>query len=474
MATTVDRGGVGLRSQRGPILASLMLTTSLVALEGTILATSFLTIVDDLGGFTEIPWLFSGYLLAQAITVPIYGRLADILGRRPVMLWGIGLLAVSSVLCAVAWSMSALVAFRILQGIAAGAITPIGKTIAGDVYTVAERAKVQGYLGSVWAVSAVLGPTMGGLFSEFISWRAIFIVNVPLCALAGWMLVRNFTDRPPTARRRIDYTGAALLSTGAGLLILGLIEGGDTWAWTSPVSIAVFAGASALLTAFVFVEQRVADPILPLQLLTRRTLVAVCLVSLFGGALVTGLTGYIPTFTQGVLGVDASIAGFALVALSLGWPVAAAQSSRLYLRHGFRATVLAGAVLVIGGTVIATQLSVQSTVWHVSGLCFVIGIGMGLVSGPSLIAAQSSVEWAERGVATSTVSFAGSIGGAVGLAVFGALANASLGMTDSPGTAELAEAMNLVFLVALGTAVAMALAAAVLPRAGAYELAGDR
>src|SRR5690606_29624454 len=221
----VTRASVGLRSERGPILLSVMLSNGLVAIDSTILATAVPSIVDDLGGFSQFPWLFSIYLLTQAVAVPIYGKLADIIGRKTVMLFGIAAFVLGSVLCGLAWSMPALIVFRGLQGLGAGAVGPMGMTIVGDIYTVAERAKVQGYLASVWAISAVVGPTLGGVFVDFLNWRWIFFVNVPLGAVAAWMLIRKFTEHLTRTRHKIDYAGAVLLATGGSLLIFGLLEG---------------------------------------------------------------------------------------------------------------------------------------------------------------------------------------------------------------------------------------------------------
>jgi len=236
-AASVSRASVGLRSERGPILIALMLSTSLVALDSTIVATAVPSIVSDLGGFSQFPWLFSVYLLAQAVSVPVYGKLADMFGRKPVMLFGIGLFLFGSILCGFAWSMPALIAFRAVQGLGAGAVQPMSVTIAGDIYTLAERAKAQGYLASVWAISAVVGPTLGGLFAQYLTWRWIFFVNIPLCALAAWMLVRRFHESVTRVKHRIDYLGSISLTAGCTLLILGLLEGGQAWAWNSATSI---------------------------------------------------------------------------------------------------------------------------------------------------------------------------------------------------------------------------------------------
>lgn len=225
---------VGFRSERGAILGSLMLAMALVALDSTIIATAVLTITRTLGGFAQFPWLFSVYLLAQAVTVPVYGKLADTVGRKPVILFGIAVFALGSLLCGLATSMLALIIFRAVQGIGAGAIQPMTMTIASDIYTLTERAKVQGYLASVWAVSSVAGPLLGGVFADYLSWRWIFLINLPLAAVAAWMLLRHFSESAPRRKQQVDYLGAALLTVGAGALILGLLEGGQAWAWDSP------------------------------------------------------------------------------------------------------------------------------------------------------------------------------------------------------------------------------------------------
>src|SRR3954467_11274905 len=235
-----------------------MLSTALVAIDSTVIATAVPSVVGELGGFSEFPWLFSVYLLAQAVTVPVYGQLADVfgrqpgrlapvVGRKPVMLFGIGLFLVGSILCGCAWSMGALIAFRAVQGLGAGAVQPMAMTIVGDLYSLAERAKVQGYLASVWGVSSVVGPTLGGVFSEYVSWRWIFFVNIPLCLVAAAMIGWKFHERVERRRPRIDYAGAAVLTVALTLLILGVLEGGQAWAWGSPQSIAVLAAGAVLL-----------------------------------------------------------------------------------------------------------------------------------------------------------------------------------------------------------------------------------
>jgi multidrug resistance protein len=212
VSNTVNRSDVGFRSERGPILIALMVTTGLVAIDATILATAVSSIVDDLGSFALFPWLFSIYLLAQAVSVPIYAKLSDMVGRKPIMLIGIALFLLGSILCGFAWSMPALIAFRAVQGLGAGAVQPMSVTIAGDIYTVAERAKTQGYLASVWGISSVVGPTLGGVFSQFLSWRWIFFINVPLCLIAAFMIYRAFHESIERKQHKVDYLGAGLLA----------------------------------------------------------------------------------------------------------------------------------------------------------------------------------------------------------------------------------------------------------------------
>ena len=355
------RSGVGLRSERGPVLLAIMLSTGLVAIDSTIIATAGPSIVASLGGFAQFPWLFSVYLLAQAVSVPIYGKLADQVGRRPIMLLGIGLFLIGSVLCGAAWNMGVLIVFRAVQGLGAGAVQPMSMTIIGDLYTVRERARVTGYISSVWGISAVIGPTLGGLFSDLLSWRWIFFVNIPLCIAAAVMLLRNFHEKVTRRRHHIDYTGTILLTAGSTLVILGLLEGGQGWRWDSIAGIGVPVAGLLLLVGFVQVERRADEPVLPLWVFTRRVLVTSSLVSLAVGAALIGLTTYVPTYAQISLGTSALVAGFALATLVVGWPITSSLAGRLYLRIGFRATSLIGCVLTVAGAAGTLTLDADSS-----------------------------------------------------------------------------------------------------------------
>jgi MFS family permease len=333
-------------------------------------------------------------------------------------------------------------------------------TLIGDIYTLRERAKVQGYVASVWGISSVVGPTVGGAFSQLLSWRLIFWVNVPLCLLAALML-RRFSENVQRGQAKVDYLGAVLLTLATTMVVLGLLESGQAWAWSSWQTPAVFGGALVLLVAFVLVERRAAEPVLPLWVFRSRILVVSSSLSFLVGALLLGLSSYVPTLGQEVLGASAIVSGFALGALTLGWPVAAALSGRLYLTIGFRATGLLGVALAVAGATVLSVLDPEGSLWHVAAACVLIGFGMGWVASPALVVAQSSVAWGERGVATATNMFSRSVGSAFGVAVFGAMVNAVAGAHPSP--ALLATGVHRVFVGILVIAVGMAVLEVFMP-----------
>jgi len=478
VVTTTDptRASVGLRSDRGPILGSVMLSIALIAIDATILATAVPAIVRDLGGFTQFPWLFSAYLLTQAISTPIYGKLADVFGRKPLMMFGIGTFVLGSVLCAVSWSMGALIAFRALQGLGAGAIQPAGMTIMGDIYSVAERAVAQGYVASVWAMSAVVGPTLGGLFSDHLSWRWIFWINLPLGLLAAAVLWMRFDENPePHQRRPIDWWGALLVAGASALLLLGLLEGGIRWPWWSWQSAVALGGAAALAAMFVRVEGRVDDPVLPGWLFRHRVLNAATVGGFVAGVVMLGVTSYVPVYAQQVLGAGATVAGFAVAALAIGWPFAASTSGRIYLRWGFRTCLFLGAFFGAAGAAILTLVGPDSSIWLLAAACLVLGLGLGYVVSPSIVALQSAVAFRQRGVATGANMFARSVGSAVGVAMFGAIANGvvadRLGGADAAGAVKLEQlpvavldpALQTVFLAVAGCALLLVVGALLMP-----------
>lgn len=462
--------GVGLRSERGPLLLSMMLSMGLIAIDATILSTAVPSIVADIGGFSSFPWLFSIYLLAQSVTVPVYAKLADTLGRKPVMLFGIGVFLLGSLLAGFAWSMGSLVAFRAVQGIGAGAIAPSAMTIVGDIYTVEERARVQGYLSSVWAVAAVIGPALGGGFAQLDAWRWIFFINVPLALIAGALVWRRFEEQAPKQRRRIDYAGATVLTLALSLLILSVLEGGNAWPWVSVPGLLVPAGGIALLVLFGAIERRAPEPVLPSWVLTRRLLVTTATIAFAIGAVMIGLTAFVPTYLEGSRGTAPLVAGFAVATLSIGWPLSSSLVGKLYLRTSFRTAVLCGGALTtVAGLLLALTVESPSAV-TVAVLAFFVGAGLGMGSVPAMVAAQSSVAWHERGVVTGAQMFARSAGSAIGVAVLGALANARIAAEGGPRDPQaIVAGTQVVFWAVVVVAALIFAAAALMPRVPVEE-----
>ncbi|GAA4479652.1 MFS transporter [Microbacterium panaciterrae] len=468
---TIDRGGVGFRSERGPVLLAIMLTTGLIAMDATILATAVPSVVRDLGSYQQFPWLFSIYLLAQAVSVPIYSKLSDTVGRKPILMFGIALFLLGSILSGLAWNMTSLILFRLVQGLGAGAVAPMGMTIVGDVYTIAERAVVQGYIASVWAVASVVGPALGGIFAQFDAWRLIFFINIPLCLLAGWMLSRHFHEQTERRRHRIDYPGAVLLTIGLTGLILGVLEGGNAWAWLSLPSAICFVGGMLALVAFVFVERRAPEPIIDPRVISRRLILTTTLASFAIGALLTGITSFAPAYLEGSIGVVPLLSGLAVAALTLGWPLSAANAGRLYLRHGFRFTALIGATIATVGGIGLALVGPYPNAFVVAGVAFVIGFGLGWTAAPTLIVAQASVGWGERGAVTGMNTFARSAGAAVGVAIYGAISNAIMAQSGgAQNPVAVVHASTWVFIAAATTAALLLCAIFAMPK----DRAGER
>ena len=406
------------------MLVALILTMALVAMDTTIVATAIPQVVGDLGGFSLVGWVFSVYLLAQTVTIPIYGKLADLYGRKPVLVFGVVLFLVGSLLSAGSWNMVALIGFRALQGLGAGSIGATVMTIAGDLYDVAERGRVQGWLSSVWGISAVVAPAIGGLFAQYLTWRWIFVVNLPIGALALAMIVRGLHEQVVRRKHRIDFAGAGLLLVASGLLILGLLQGGTAWPWLSLPSVVVFVVAVAAAGLAVVVERRAAEPVMPTWLWTKRVTGGSYVATLTAALMVIGLSVFLPNWAQTVLGLSPVAAGFVLAVMSMTWPLASALSAHLYMRIGFRDTALVGGGFAVAAGVLFSLLPAGTPVWAPVLGSALMGAGMGLIFSPLVIGMQSTVGWSQRGVVTGGAMFARFLGQSLGAAVFGAVTNA--------------------------------------------------
>lgn len=406
------------------MLVALILTMALVAMDTTIVATAIPQVVGDLGGFSMVGWVFSVYLLAQTVTIPIYGKLADLYGRKPVLVIGVVVFLTGSLLSAASWDMVALIGFRALQGLGAGSIGATVMTVAGDLYDVEERGRVQGWLSSVWGISAVVAPAAGGLFAQYLTWRFIFVVNLPIGAVALLMIVRGLHEEVVRRRHRIDYAGAGLLLVASALLILGLLQGGTAWPWISTPSILVLAGAVVAAGVAVVVERRAAEPVMPPWLWTQRLTAGSYVATMAAALMVIGLSVFLPTWAQTVLGLSPVAAGFVLAVMSMTWPLASALSSKLYLRIGFRDTALVGGVFAVAAGVLFSLLGQDAPVWAPVLGSALMGAGMGLIFAPLVIGMQSAVDWSRRGVVTGGAMFSRFLGQSLGAAVFGAVTNA--------------------------------------------------
>lgn len=465
MNTSTRTTTVGFRDERGPILVAIMLSIGLMAISTTILATSVPTLVADLGDFERFPWLFSIFMLAQAVSVPIYSKLADQLGRKPMILIGISIFLFGSLLCGFAWDMTSLIVFRAIQGLGGGAILPISVTILGDIYSIAERGRVQGYTGTIWAASAVLGPTLGGVFVQFVSWRWIFFVNVPLSLLAMWQLSRFYKEKVERKKRRIDFLGAGILTIALSALILGLLEGGNSWEWLSPMTFIMFGIAAVSVALFIYVELRVPDPILDMGLMKRPMIWSTALVSTCIGGLTIGISSYGPVYLENSTGILPIFAGLAVASMTLAWPIASTTSTKLYMRWGFRRTAMLGSAVAITGALALALVAPWPNPFVFAVFAFVAGFGFGWTATPILVAAQSSVEWEERGAASGTNSLSRAIGSALGVAVFGAIANSIVSAgSGSQDFDTITAAGQAVFFAAAGAAVLQFIGSSIIPR----------
>lgn len=392
-----------------------MLAMLVAAMDSTIVGTALPTIGGELGNFALYPWVFSGYLLTATTTVPLWGRLADLYGRKLVLYAGLGIFVGASVLCGAAHSMRALVLFRALQGLGAGCLQPVALTVVGDMFPLQQRARVQGLFSGMWAVAAVAGPLLGALFVSTIGWRWIFDVNVPI-GLAAAGLLWSFNDRVHGQKVSIDYAGALLLTAGVGLLLFGFGSGGGT-----RVNGPLIAAALLVLAVFVAIERQVKSPTVPLRFLVHPVIGPAIVVAIIAGTLLFGLTSYVPLYVQAGLGGSPFAAGAALSPLMFGWPVAGMIAGRVMIRVGYQRLALAGTIVMLAGTIMLRLQAPFAPIAWVGLSTLVIGTGMGLLNTPLLIVLQSVVEWGDRGALTALNQFSRTIGGAIGVALMGVL-----------------------------------------------------
>ncbi|HEV3052843.1 MAG TPA: MFS transporter [Longimicrobium sp.] len=422
------------------IFSGLLLAMLLAALDSTIVATALPTIVGELGGLEHLGWVVTGYLLAQTIVTPVYGKLGDLYGRKVVLQGGVVLFLVGSVLCGMAGTMGQLIAFRFVQGLGGGGLMVTTMAVVGDVVPPRERGRYQGIFGAVFGVSSIAGPLLGGYFTTHWSWRWIFYINLPLGLVALAVIAATLPARAERVRRAIDFAGAALLAVTLSAVILAADLGGVTYGWTSPVILGLIALALVSLAAFIAVERRAAEPVLPLRLFRERAFSAAAMVGLIVGFAMFGSVTYLPVFLQVVNGATPTGSGLQMLPMMGGMLVSSIASGQLISRWGrYKVFPVVGTAVMAVGLVLLSRMDEHTTLTGASFNMLVLGLGLGLVMQVLVIAVQNAVDYRDLGVATSGTTLFRLIGGSLGTAAFGAIFSmglrARLMATLPPGAA---------------------------------------
>jgi EmrB/QacA subfamily drug resistance transporter len=398
--------------------AAVLLSLFMAAMEATVVATAMPTVVADLGGVELYGWVGAVYLLGSTVAMPLYGKLADLYGRKPLMLAAIALFLIGSMASGVSQSMWQLIVFRALQALGAGGLQTLAFTVAGDIYTAEERAKIQGIFGAVWALAGMSGPFLGGVMVKYLSWRWVFYVNVPIGLFASALYVLFFRETFERRKVKLDLVGAALLSAA----IMALLLGASRVLPAVTIPLALVAGA-----AFVWQESRAPEPVLPLALIRKKVIAHASLLGAALGASMLATVNYLPLYVQGVLGSTPTAAGATLAPMLIGWPLASAGAGWLLSRVSFRTLIVSGwALATVSSLALGWAVHTGASVDALRGSMFVFGLGMGLSSTPVILAVQQSVTWGERGTATATTTFFRTIGGSISVGSLGAVLAASL------------------------------------------------
>ena len=420
-------------SSRPLVIAAVMASMFMVAIEATIVATAMPEIVAQLGGLDIYSWVFSSFLLAQTAMTVVFGKLSDLYGRKPVMLAGITIFTLASILAGFAWSMPSMIVFRLLQGVGAGAMQPIAMTIVADLYPGRERGKVQGYLASVWAFSAIIGPLAGSLIVHNLSWAWIFWINVPIGLAASYGFIRFLHENVERKTRSIDFAGAVLFTLTVAALMAALTDAGAN---KQSEALAASLAFVVCLVLFVMQERRTPDPMISFALWKRGPIAAANGATVFAGMAMMGLTTFLPMYVQGVLHRSSVVAGLALTMMVVGWPAGATIAAKTFHRIGLRRMMILGGAFIPAGALFFVFLTPESSPVIAGIGSLVMGFGMGLLSVSALVLIQEIVEWHERGSATASNLFSRNLGNTLGATVLGAVVNFGLTRSDAPVSSE--------------------------------------
>lgn len=413
--------------RRWAVTIGVMTGMAIAALEATVVGTAMPTVIASLGGINHYSWVFSAYLVTSTVTVPVWGKLSDLYGRRLLYQLGIGVFLLGTLLSGMAGSMTQLIVFRAIQGLGAGALVPLGMTIIGDTFTLKERAKMQAYFSGVWGLSSVIGPVIGGFLTDQLSWRWVFFVNLPIGIAAALIIGFALKEPKNTQKPVIDYFGAISLMAAISILMLAMVEGGGSiQTLFSPDNLMLFAVGVLLLALFGWIEFRAKDPIIPFGLFKNRTVAVSVAAGFLGGIAMFGAISFIPLFAQGVLGMSATRAGSLITPLMLSWITMSIVGGRLILKIGYRSITIAGFIVMTTGFVMLSMFGREAPLYRLYIDLMLIGSGLGLTMLTLLIAVQQAVERHQLGTATSLNQFSRAIGGAFGVAIMGAVLTAGL------------------------------------------------
>lgn len=412
-------------SKKRSIVIAVMVAMFLGAVEGTVVTTAVPTIVKELNGFELISWVFSLYLLTSAISTPIYGKLSDLYGRKNVLSVGIIIFLIGSSLCGISQTMYQLIAFRAVQGLGAGSIFTVTYTIVGDVFSLSERAKVQGWLSTVWGIASLAGPFLGGFLIDYLSWHWIFFINIPFGIMSIILIQKNLKENFERKKHKIDYAGTAALSASIIALLYGVLVGGESQSFYS-LTIAVSLAITVIfLMVFYFIEKKAEEPIIPFDIFTK-TNILVNIISFLASAVLIGADVYMPIYMQNVLGFGATISGISMAPMSVAWLVSAVILGKAIPKYGERAVIaLSSTILVISCALLPT-LTVSSPLLLVIIYVTIMGFGFGGSFTTLTIVVQSSVDYNKRGAATASNSLVRTLGQTIGVGVFGSMFNLSI------------------------------------------------